>query len=71
MQLDHTRMLRPHLDGEHGLPPAGLERLVRRFPQVHAELRSRREAGEYGFYDLADQADTVTDIEKFAEGLLL
>ncbi|MEE8062615.1 MAG: glucose-6-phosphate isomerase [Gemmatimonadales bacterium] len=69
MLLDHARMLRPELDGEHGLEPAGLERLVRRFPQVHAELRSRRDAGEYGFYDLADQADTVAEIETFAEGL--
>lgn len=69
MQFDHARMERANLDGEHGLDPAGLERLVRRFPKVHAELLTRREAGEYGFYDLAHQPESVDEIEKFADGM--
>jgi glucose-6-phosphate isomerase len=69
MQLDYKLMLTAELDGEHGLTPVGLERLVRRFSQVHGELRTRREAGEYGFYDLADQPETVAQIETFAEGM--
>ncbi len=39
------------------------------FPAVQAEVRERRGAGEYGFYDLVDQSASVRQIARFAEGL--
>ncbi len=69
MRLDYSRMLQDQLDGDHGLRPEAIDRLTRRFPEVQAEVATRREGGEYGFYDLADQAETVAQIETFAEGL--
>ena len=41
----------------------------RGFAEVQAEVRRRRAAGEYGFYSLVDQGDTVREITTFAEGL--
>ena len=38
-------------------------------PRSRQEVRSRRAAGEYGFYELVDQAATVRQIKTFAEGL--
>ena len=69
MRLDYSRMLQDQLDGDHGLRPEAIDRLTRRFPEVQAEVATRREGGEYGFYSLADQAETVAQIETFAEGL--
>jgi glucose-6-phosphate isomerase len=62
-------MLKERLDGTRGLPQARVADLAGRFPQVQAEVRRRREAGEYGFYKLIDQAATVREIKTFAEGL--
>jgi glucose-6-phosphate isomerase len=67
--LAYGRMLQDHLDGEHGLPRARLPELAKRFGAVQAEVRERRAAGEYGFYDLVDQGATVTEIKHFAEGV--
>lgn len=69
IRLGYGRMLQEGLDGEHGLPRARLDELARRFPAVQAEVRDRRAGGEYGFYDLVDQAPTVHEITRFAEGL--
>ncbi len=69
MRLDYSRLLQDQLDGEHGLRPEVIDRLTRRFSEVQAEVTTRREAGEYGFYALADQAETVAQIETFAEGM--
>jgi glucose-6-phosphate isomerase len=69
MRMSYGRMLADRLDGEHGLPRGRLGELVRRFPAVQAEVRERREAGEYGFYDLVDQSASVRQIARFAEGL--
>ena len=69
IRLDYGRMLQEGLDGTHGLTPARLAELARRFSAVQAEVRQRGEAGEYGFYDLVDQAETVRGIRGFAEGL--
>jgi len=69
MRLDYTRMRQDQLDGEHGLRPEVIDRLTRRFSEVQAEVTTRRESGEYGFYALANQAETVAEIETFAEGL--
>ncbi len=69
MQLRYGRILQDRLDGEHGLPRRRLDELVRRFGEVQAEVRSRRAAGEYGFYGLAAQERTVRQISAFAQGL--
>src|SRR2546425_8099619 len=62
-------MLQDSLDGAHGLPRARLAELADGFVSVQAEVRRRRAAGEYGFYRLVDQGETVREIKTFAEGL--
>ncbi len=69
IKLAYGRMLQDGLDGTHGLPRARLAELARRFAAVQAEVRQRRGAGDYGFYLLTDQAETVRGIRSFAEGL--
>jgi len=69
MRMSYRRMLADGLDGEHGLPRGRLGELVRRFPAVQGEVRERRGAGEYGFYDLVDQDASVRQIARFSEGL--
>jgi glucose-6-phosphate isomerase len=62
-------MFQDRLDGRHGLPRARLAELAAGFAQTQAEVRRRRTAGEYGFYKLVDQGETVRRISAFAEGL--
>jgi len=62
-------MFQDRLDQRHGLPRARLPELAARFAEVQAEVRRRRAAGEYGFYGLVDQGETVRQISAFAEGL--
>ncbi len=69
MKLGYGRMFSDRLDGIHGLPRAMLDELAGRFPLVQDELRSRRQLGEYGFLALGDQAGTVAEIRRFAEGV--
>ncbi len=69
MRLEYGRILQDRLDGQHGLPRRRLEELARRFPAVQSEVRARRAAGEYGFYRLAEQEQTIRRISAFAEGL--
>ena len=69
IRLGYAHMLQDSLDGTHGLPRARLAELARRFAAVQAEVRRRRAAGEYGFYQLVDQGETVREIKTFAEGL--
>ena len=69
IKLRYGRMFRDALDGDHGLDRARVAELVTRFPAIQAEVRSRRMAGEYGFYGLVDQAATVRQIQAFAEGV--
>lgn len=69
MKLHYGRMLQDRLDEVHGLPRARLAELERRFGDVHAEVRRRREAGEYGFYQLGEQPQAVHTIRRFAEGV--
>jgi glucose-6-phosphate isomerase len=69
IRLAYGRMFRDVLDGTHGLPRERLTDLATRFGTVQAEVRRRRGAGEYGFYKLVDQTDTVQEITTFAEGL--
>ncbi len=65
----YARMFQDRLDGEHGLPRTRLAELAGRFAEVQGEVRRRRAAGEYGFYRLTDQGETVRQISAFAEGL--
>jgi glucose-6-phosphate isomerase len=67
--LAYGRMLQDGLDGTHGISRARLAELARRFGAVQAEVRQRRQGGDYAFYDLVDQAETVRGIRTFAEGL--
>ena len=69
MKLHYGRMFTDRLDGDHGLSRPRLVELARRFSEVHAEVRRRRAAGEYGFYALGDQAPAVQTIQRFAEGV--
>ncbi len=69
MRMSYRRMLTDGLDGEHGLSRGRLTELARRFPAIRAEVRERRVAGEYGFYDLIDQDAEARQIARFAEGL--
>jgi glucose-6-phosphate isomerase len=69
MRLSYGHMLSDGLDGVHGLPRGRLADLTHRFGAVHAEVRERRSGGEYGFLDLVDQAATLREIDRFAEGL--
>ena len=69
MKLQYGRIIQDRLDGQHGLPRRRLEELARRFGEVQAEVRTRRAAGEYGFYRLAEQERTIRQISAFAEGL--
>ena len=69
IHLAYSRMFRDALDNEHGLRRAQLTELARRFTTVQQEVRSRRAAGEYGFYGLTGQGPTVRAIKTFAEGL--
>ena len=69
IRLSYGRMLRDNLDGEHGFSREMLGGLVDQFGRVQKEVTGRRAQGEYGFYDLVDQASTVKAIRTFAEGL--
>jgi glucose-6-phosphate isomerase len=69
IKLLYGRMLRENLDQEHGLERTRLGDLAGAFAEVQAEVRRRRNAGEYGFYKLVEQGPTVRTIRTFAEGL--
>jgi glucose-6-phosphate isomerase len=69
IKLGYARMLQDGLDGGHGLPRTRLAELAGRFGAVQDEVHRRRAAGEYGFYDLVRQTETVREIKRFAEGL--
>ncbi len=69
MKLHYGRMLTENLDGQHGLTRERMHALTSRFPSVHAEVKTRRNAGEYGFYALGQQENTVRWIRRFAEGV--
>jgi len=69
MRFQYGRIIQDRLDGEHGLPRRRLDELARRFAAVQAEVQARRAAGEYGFYGLARQEQTVRQITAFAEGV--
>ena len=69
IRLAYGRLFQDRLDGDHGLERTQLDRLAARFGSVHAEVRERRQNGEYGFYDLVDQPVAVEEIRAFAEGV--
>jgi glucose-6-phosphate isomerase len=67
--LDYVRLMKDGLDGNHGISRNRLGELKDQFGAIQSEVQRRREAGEYGFYGLVDQAATVHEIKTFAEGL--
>ncbi len=73
IKLHYARMLEDALDGgidgQRGLSRNRLADLARRFAKVQSELRARRKEGEYGFYGLVHQEETVREILNFAEGM--
>lgn len=69
MKLHYGRIFADKLDGTHGLPRTRLADLVHRFPSVISEVRARGREGEYGFYALGEQAETIAAIRRFAEGV--
>lgn len=69
MRLHYGRILADRLDGQHGLPRPRLDDLATRFATIRDEVAARRRDGEYGFYDLGEQSQTVTAIRRFAEGI--
>lgn len=66
LRLDDSLMTRDALDGIHGLDPALRASLAERFPSVQAEVRRRRQAGEYGFLGLGQQQENVARIQAWA-----
>lgn len=67
ISLDYGNMMSPRLDGR-GIEPDQLEGVRQRFGAIHADVRSRRDAGELGFYGLLDASTLVDQIQAFAEG---
>jgi glucose-6-phosphate isomerase len=65
--LDYNNMLASRLGGR-GIDPARLDAMAERFRAAHADAAQRRQAGELGFYALADGGGTVDSIREFAEG---
>jgi len=67
--LDYDRLMKDGLDGNRGISRNRLGELKDQFGAIQSEVHRGREAGEYGFYGLVDQAATVQEIKTFAEGL--
>ena len=65
--LDYSNMMGPRLGGR-GLGPDRVQELGDRFRDVHADTMRRRQAGELGFYDLADRSELLEQIQTFADG---
>ncbi len=67
ISLDYNNMLSTRLGGR-GIDPARLEAMAGRFRDAHADTVSRRDSGEMGFFALPDGGETVSEIQRFAEG---
>jgi len=68
MKLDYTNMLSSALNGR-GIREADLQEFAGRFREIHQDVERRRDAGEYGFFNLPYERDTLQEIRRFAEGL--
>lgn len=69
IRLHYARMFEDHLADGRGLPRTALDRLAARFPAIQADLVARRASGEYGFFGLVDQSETLARISAFADGV--
>ncbi|CAA9304148.1 MAG: Glucose-6-phosphate isomerase [uncultured Gemmatimonadetes bacterium] len=67
ISLDYNNMLSSRLGGR-GIDPARLEAMAGRFRDAHADTVGRRDSGEMGFFALPDGGETVSEIQRFAEG---
>lgn len=66
--LDYANMLAPNLGGK-GLDPAILEQDADgAFAKAHADVESRRQSGELGFFALPDADDTARTVQELADG---
>ena len=68
IKLDYNNMLRPRLGDGRGIDPERLGALAERFRRIHADVESRRDGGDLGFYQLPYASEVVDAIEQFAEG---
>jgi glucose-6-phosphate isomerase len=68
IELDYNNMLAPRLGTERGIDPDRLRGLAERFSAIHADVESRRDGGDLGFYQLPYAGEVVDAIEQFAEG---
>jgi glucose-6-phosphate isomerase len=67
LHLDYTNMMGPRLGGR-GVDPERLDALAKRFEEIHADVRRRREGGELGFFQLLDPSELPDRIQAFADG---
>jgi glucose-6-phosphate isomerase len=67
LRLDYTNMMGPRLGGR-GVDPERLDALAKRFAEVHADVRRRRDGGELGFFRLLDPSELPDRIQAFADG---
>ena len=67
ISLDYNNMLSTRLGGR-GIDPARLEAMAGRFRDAHADTVRRRDSGEMGFFALPGGGETVSEIQRFAEG---
>jgi len=68
IKLDYNNMLRPRLGDGRGIDPERLGALAERFRRIHADVESRRDGGDLGFYQLPYASEVVDAIEQFAQG---
>ena len=68
IRLDYNNML-AHTIGDAGIPETDLSAARERFRSIHADVRSRRAAGELGFLQLPTERETVEEITRFADGV--
>ncbi len=66
VSLDYGNMMSPRLGGR-GVSPDALEGAADRFREAHADVESRRVAGELGFFELPEQAELAAEIQVYAD----
>jgi len=68
MRLDYTNMLSSALNGR-GIHEEDLAVFASRFGEIHEDVERRRATGEYGFFELPYERETLGEIRRFAEGV--
>ncbi len=66
--VDYANMLAPNLDGR-GLAVGELEEgMAKAFREAHAEVQTRRESGEMGFFSLPEAREAAKAVQELADG---